>query len=114
MPCGRAGAARPSCATGPVIGMRCTTRLYGELVFPLQVVIGQRPTTDYSGGEFVVVEQRPRAIRATASIPPVMGSWSPPATDPSALNEDGPAHRCATASASCLWTSPLWARLPRR
>jgi hypothetical protein len=42
--------------------------LYGELVFPLQVVIGLNdPDADYSGGEFVVVEQRPRAqSRATA------------------------------------------------
>ena len=42
--------------------------LYGELVFPLQVVIGlDRPGDDYTGGEFVVVEQRPRAqSRATA------------------------------------------------
>lgn len=41
--------------------------LYGDLVFPLQVVIGlDRPGTDYTGGEFVVVEQRPRAqSRAT-------------------------------------------------
>ncbi|MEO5837825.1 MAG: 2OG-Fe(II) oxygenase [Acidimicrobiales bacterium] len=41
--------------------------LYGDLVFPLQVVIGlDDPTVDYSGGEFVVVEQRLRAqSRAT-------------------------------------------------
>lgn len=41
--------------------------LYGELVFPLQVVIGlDSPGDDYDGGEFVVVEQRPRAqSRAT-------------------------------------------------
>jgi uncharacterized protein len=41
--------------------------LYGELVFPLQVVIGlDAPGTDYTGGELVVVEQRPRAqSRAT-------------------------------------------------
>ncbi len=41
--------------------------LYGELVFPLQVVIGlDRPGHDFTGGEFVVVEQRPRAqSRAT-------------------------------------------------
>ncbi|MYW69976.1 proline hydroxylase [Streptomyces sp. SID8379] len=36
--------------------------LYGELVFPLQVVIGlDEPGTDYSGGEFLMTEQRPRA-----------------------------------------------------
>jgi hypothetical protein len=42
--------------------------LYGELVFPLQVVVGlDRPDVDYGGGELVVVEQRPRAqSRATA------------------------------------------------
>lgn len=41
--------------------------LYGELVFPLQVVVGlDSPVDDYRGGEFVVVEQRPRAqSRAT-------------------------------------------------
>jgi hypothetical protein len=41
--------------------------LYGELVFPLQVVIGlDEPGVDYQGGELVVVEQRPRAqSRAT-------------------------------------------------
>jgi hypothetical protein len=43
--------------------------LYGDLVFPLQVVVGlDRPGTDFAGGEFVVVEQRPRAqSRATVT-----------------------------------------------
>jgi uncharacterized protein len=46
--------------------------LYGELVFPLQVVIGlDAPGADYTGGEFIVVEQRPRAqSRATATTIP--------------------------------------------
>jgi hypothetical protein len=36
--------------------------LYGDLVFPLQVVIGlDEPGTDHTGGEFLLVEQRPRA-----------------------------------------------------
>lgn len=36
--------------------------LYGELVFPLQVVINlSDPQTEYTGGEFLLVEQRPRA-----------------------------------------------------
>lgn len=42
--------------------------LYGDLVFPLQVVINlSDPGTDYTGGEFLLVEQRPRAqSRGTA------------------------------------------------
>ncbi len=36
--------------------------LYGDLVFPLQVVIGlSEPGVDHTGGEFLMVEQRPRA-----------------------------------------------------
>lgn len=36
--------------------------LYGELVFPLQVVINlSNPGVDHEGGEFLLVEQRPRA-----------------------------------------------------
>jgi hypothetical protein len=36
--------------------------LYGELVFPLQVVINlTKPGVDYTGGKFLLVEQRPRA-----------------------------------------------------
>jgi uncharacterized protein len=42
--------------------------LYGELVFPLQVVINLNdPGVDHSGGEFLLYEQRPRAqSRGTA------------------------------------------------
>jgi hypothetical protein len=44
--------------------------LYGDLVFPLQVVVGlDEPGVDYDGGEFLVVEQRPRAqSRGTATV----------------------------------------------
>ncbi len=36
--------------------------LYGDKVFPLQVVINlDRPGADHTGGEFLLVEQRPRA-----------------------------------------------------
>ena len=36
--------------------------LYGDLVFPLQVVVGlDRPGVDHTGGEFLLVEQRARA-----------------------------------------------------
>jgi hypothetical protein len=46
--------------------------LYGELVFPLQVVINlSEPDADHTGGEFVLYEQRPRAqSRATATLIP--------------------------------------------
>jgi hypothetical protein len=46
--------------------------LYGDLVFPLQVVIGlDRPGVDHEGGEFLLVEQRPRAqSRGTATSLP--------------------------------------------
>src|SRR4030088_276847 len=36
--------------------------LYGEMVFPLQVVINLNdPGTDHTGGEVLLYEQRPRA-----------------------------------------------------
>lgn len=43
--------------------------LYGDLVFPLQVVINlSDPSAEYSGGEFLLVEQRARAqSRGTAT-----------------------------------------------
>ncbi len=46
--------------------------LYGDLVFPLQAVINlSRPGTDHAGGEFLLVEQRPRAqSRGTATLIP--------------------------------------------
>ncbi|WP_055700365.1 2OG-Fe(II) oxygenase [Streptomyces silaceus] len=44
--------------------------LFGDMVFPLQVVIGlDEPGTDYTGGEFLLVEQRPRAqSRGTSRV----------------------------------------------
>jgi hypothetical protein len=44
--------------------------LYGELAFPLQVVIAlSAPTRDYDGGELIFTEQRPRSqTRATAVV----------------------------------------------
>jgi hypothetical protein len=46
--------------------------LYGDLVFPLQVVINLNiPGVDYTGGEFLLVEQRPRAqSRGTVTVLP--------------------------------------------
>ncbi|MFF2043457.1 2OG-Fe(II) oxygenase [Kitasatospora sp. NPDC058170] len=43
--------------------------LYGDLVFPLQVVIGlDAAGADYTGGEFLLVEQRPRAQSRGTSL----------------------------------------------
>jgi len=46
--------------------------LYGDLVFPLQVVIDlSNPGVDHTGGEFLLLEQRPRAqSRGTAMLIP--------------------------------------------
>jgi hypothetical protein len=46
--------------------------LYGDKVFPLQVVINLNdPGTDHTGGEFLLVEQRPRAqSRGTSTLIP--------------------------------------------
>jgi hypothetical protein len=46
--------------------------LYGEKVFPLQVVINlNEPGADHTGGEFLLVEQRPRAqSRGTVTLIP--------------------------------------------
>ncbi|MGB6457536.1 MAG: 2OG-Fe(II) oxygenase [Streptosporangiaceae bacterium] len=46
--------------------------LYGDLVFPLQVVINlTEPGADHTGGEFLLMEQRPRAqSRGTAILLP--------------------------------------------
>lgn len=44
--------------------------LYGSVAFPLQVVIGLgEPGVDYTGGEFVLTEQRPRAQTRATAIP---------------------------------------------
>lgn len=44
--------------------------LYDDLVFPLQVVIGlDQPGVDHTGGEFLLVEQRPRAQSRGSSQP---------------------------------------------
>ena len=73
--CHEAGQTRPTplmLRYGPGDWNALHRDLYGDLVFPLQVVIGlDRPGHAYMGGEFVVVEQRPRAqSRATASTIP--------------------------------------------
>jgi hypothetical protein len=63
--CHKAGQHRPT----PLLlsyragGYNCLHQdIYGELAFPLQVVfVLSRPGVDYTGGELLLVEQRPRA-----------------------------------------------------
>jgi hypothetical protein len=71
--CHRAGQTRPTpllLRYGPGDWNALHRDLYGDLVFPLQVVVGlDEPGVDYEGGEFVVVEQRQRAqSRATTTV----------------------------------------------
>jgi hypothetical protein len=48
--------------------------LYGPLVFPLQLtVLLSAPGSDFTGGEFVLVEQRPRAQSRAAVVPLAQG-----------------------------------------
>jgi len=48
--------------------------LYGDLVFPLQLtVLLSEPGSDFTGGEFVLVEQRPRAQSRPVVVPLAQG-----------------------------------------
>jgi uncharacterized protein len=70
--CARQGQTRPT----PLLlrynagGYNCLHQdLYGPLAFPLQITIAlSRRNADYSGGEFLLVEQRPRAQSRGFSI----------------------------------------------
>ncbi|HET8888012.1 MAG TPA: 2OG-Fe(II) oxygenase [Candidatus Angelobacter sp.] len=75
--CSAAGQARPT----PLMlryesgGYNCLHQdLYGAAYFPLQTVFMlDRPELDFTGGEFVLVEQRPRAQSAAHVISPRQG-----------------------------------------
>ena len=56
-------------------GFNCLHQdLYGDLVFPLQVVVQlSDPAADFSGGEFILVEQRPRAQSRAMVVTPRQG-----------------------------------------
>ncbi|WP_227983961.1 2OG-Fe(II) oxygenase [Nocardia spumae] len=70
--CHRAGQTRSSqilLRYGPGDWNALHRDLFGDMIFPLQVVIGlDTPETDYTGGEFLLVEQRPRAQSRGTSI----------------------------------------------
>lgn len=76
--CHRRGQTRPT----PLLlryeagGYNCLHQdLYGEVVFPLQAtVLLSRPQRDYRGGEFLLLEDRPRAQARGWSVPLAQGS----------------------------------------
>jgi uncharacterized protein len=70
--CHRAGQIKPTpliLKYGPGDWNALHRDLYGELVFPLQVVVNlTEPGRDHTGGEFLLVEQRPRAQSRGTSV----------------------------------------------
>ncbi len=73
--CHRAGQTKPTALLlkyGPGDWNALHRDLYGDLVFPLQVAINlSEPGVSHTGGEFLLVEQRPRAqSRGTATTLP--------------------------------------------
>ena len=77
--------------------------LYGDVAFPFQVVtVLSEPGADFDGGEFVLLEQRPRAQSRAHVIAPAAGRVrdlphpAPAAAGPRAAIT---ASACATASA---------------
>ncbi len=77
--CAAAGQSRPTpllLRYGPGDWNALHQDLYGEVYFPFQIVtILDRPGVDFDGGEFVLVEQRPRAQSRAHVIRPPQGAF---------------------------------------
>ena len=71
--CRAAGQTRPTSLLlkyGPGDYNRLHQDLYGDLVFPLQVaILLSDPARDFEGGEFVLVEQKPRSQSQAHVVP---------------------------------------------
>jgi uncharacterized protein len=75
--CASAGQTRPT----PLVlryvegGYNCLHQdVYGDVTFPLQALVPlSRPGVDFTGGEFLLVEQRPRAQSAAEVLTPEQG-----------------------------------------
>ena len=71
--CAAAGQTRPTSLMlkyGPGDYNRLHQDLYGDLVFPLQIaILLSEPGADFDGGEFVLVEQKPRSQSQAHVIP---------------------------------------------
>jgi len=76
--CHKSGQTRPT----PLLlrynegGYNCLHQdLYGEIWFPLQITAFlSKPSVDFDGGEFMLVEQRPRAQSIGEALQPVQGA----------------------------------------
>lgn len=75
--CHQLGQARPTpliLKYGPGDYNRLHQDLYGEMVFPLQLtVLLSRPDKEFSGGEFVLTEQKPRMQSRVQVVPLAQG-----------------------------------------